>query len=221
VVDEEPPPDQPADETARFPVAPDETAPQPRADGTAVLPQAQEPEGGARWSARAGVPPAGPRPATVHEQQWVPERAPSGTWWLPIVIGLAALLLLGLIGLGMWLALRGSGPAPRPSATPSASVTSASPSPSPSPSASPSPSPSAVVPVPALANVPVSDALPILQGQALVAWVVNRVTDAVPAGTVIDTDPTAGTRVPVGSTVTVFVATPPPTSTPPSPTGSG
>ncbi|TML26933.1 MAG: PASTA domain-containing protein [Actinobacteria bacterium] len=203
MVDEEPPPDQPADETARFPVAPDETAPQPRADGTAVLPQAQEPEGGARWSARAGVPPAGPRPATVHEQQWVPERAPSGTWWLPIVIGLAALLLLGLIGLGMWLALRGSGPAPRPSATPSASVTSASPSPSPSPSASPSPSPSAVVPVPALARV------------------VNRVTDAVPAGTVIDTDPTAGTRVPVGSTVTVFVATPPPTSTPPSPTGSG
>ena len=107
-------------ETTHFPRATDDPAAQP-ADGTAVLPSVDEPrvdEAGARWSARAGVPAAGPRQGAPQEQQWVPDREPRA-WWLPILIGVAILVLLGLIGLGLALALRGSGPAPQPSPVPS------------------------------------------------------------------------------------------------------
>jgi cytoskeletal protein RodZ len=217
VGDEEPTEQQPVDrpdETVRIPAA-DETAPQPRADdGTAILPRSAEPDDAARWSARAGVPTGPRRPAPA--QQWVPEEAgPSRTWWLPILIGLMVLILVGLIGLGLWLALRGSNPGPSPSPTPSAAPTTASPSPSASPTASPSPS-AVLIPVPTVTNLSVSDALPILQGQGLVPRVVTEVNETVPAGTVIRTEPAAGTPVPVGSTVVVRVATAPPSSAPPS-----
>jgi hypothetical protein len=227
VVDEQPTEQQPGgrpDETAKIPAA-DETAVQPRAadetavqrpaeDSTAILPPAEE---APRWSARAGVAPR--RPAAQQEQEWVPESPPpSGTWWTPLLIGFAVLILVGLIALGLWLAMRGSGPAPQVSTPPSVVPTSASPTPSPTPSTSSAPA--ALVPVPVLTNVPVSDALPILQGQGLVPKVVNQVNDAVPAGTVIGTDPAAGTQVPTGTVITVFVATPSPTSASPSPSPS-
>lgn len=204
--------------------AADETVVQPpSADGTAVLPQASETEEQPRWSARAEVP-AGPRGA-VPRPQWVPEEAPpSRSWWLPILIGLLVLVLVGLIGLGLWLALRASNPVPTPSATPSAVPTAPSPTPSPSPTASPSPS-AATIPMPAVTNLSVSDALPILQGQGLVPKVVTQVNDTVPAGTVIATDPAAGVPVAVGSSVTVHVATaspsPSPSASSPSPSPSG
>jgi hypothetical protein len=213
VVEEQPTEHQPGgrpDETARIP-RPDEPAPQAAAsDGTTVLPAAAQTQQQPKWSARAGVP-AGPR--QQEQEQWVPERAPSRFWWTPVLIGILVLVLVGLIGLGLWLALRGSTPAPTPTGTPSAVPTTASPTPSPTPTPSPSAS-VATVPVPPLANVAVSDALPILQGQGLVPKVVTEVNDSVPAGTVIGTDPPAGTQVPVGSTVTVHVATASPSPSP-------
>jgi len=123
-------------------------------------------------------------------------------------------------GLGLWLATRGQ---PVPTASPSAmasSVTSsAAPSPSPSPSrtaASPTP---ATVAVPSVSGVMLTDAQQILQSQGLKAKVVIEVSDQ-PAGSVVRTDPAAGVVVPVGSTVTLYVATPPATSVPPSPRAS-
>jgi PASTA domain len=198
-----------ADDTAVLPPAGDRTAVQrSAADDTALLPPAEP-----RWSARAGVPVEPRRPAPVEaEEQWGPEPGPTRAWWLPILIGLAVLVLVGLIGLGLWLALRGSAPAPQASTPPSPVVSS----PSPAPTASPSGSPSvAMVAVPRVTDLAVSDALPILQSQGLVPRVVTDVNDSVPAGTVISTDPAAGTQVPVGSTVTVHVATPTPSSAPP------
>ncbi len=221
MVEEQPTEHQPGsrpDETVRIP-RPDETAPQaPASDGTALLPGAAQTGEQPKWSARAGVP-AGPRRPAPEQEQWVPEeRVPSRFWWTPVLIGILVLVLVGLIGLGLWLALRGSTPAPTPTGTPSPVPTTTSPTPSPSPSPSASPS-VATVPVPPLANVAVSDALPILQGQGLVPKVVTDVNDSVPAGTVIGTDPPAGTQVPVGSTVTVHVATnsPSPSPSPSSP----
>jgi beta-lactam-binding protein with PASTA domain len=77
-----------------------------------------------------------------------------------------------------------------------------------------------LVSVPSLHGVSVTDAEQILQSQGLNWKVVTRVSNADPAGTVIDTDPAAGTPVPAGTEVTLFVATAPPTSASPSPTGS-
>jgi len=195
----------PAAETARFP--------RPASDETSVLPAAQEPgEPPARWSARAGVPVR----RDVPEQGWAPDQEPR-TWWAPVLIGVALLVLLGLIGLGLWLAVRGQ-PATTPSASaaPSATASSASPSPSPTPSASPS-STATMVPVPpGLVGVPVAEAQEILQAQGLNWTVVNRVSDE-PAGTVVDTDPPTGTPVPAGTEITLFVATPPPSSAGPNP----
>jgi hypothetical protein len=185
-----------------------QTAPLPKAGGPGEPPT--------RWAARAGVPVRGPREAAPQEPVWLPEE-PGRIWWAPILIGLIVLMLLGLIGLGLWLALRSHpGPAPSTSANPTVSASSASPSASPSPSPTASTAPSTVtVPVPALGNIAVSDAEQILQSQGLTARVVNRVSDALPPGTVLDTDPPAGTVVPAGSQITLFVAVAPASSSPP------
>jgi hypothetical protein len=210
----EPPSDPwPAAETGQDPTVPDRTDVLSPADqpGTAT----------ARWSARAGVP-AGPRPAVQEqeqEQEWVPPVQPR-TWWTPILIGLVIVVLLGLISLGLALAMHGSGPAPASTGGPTSAVPS-----SPAPTTVTSSAPVALVPVPALANIAISDALPILQGVGLTPKVVNEVNRELPPGTVIRTDPPAGTQVRLGSTVTVVVATAPATPSPPpsapSPSGSG
>jgi hypothetical protein len=213
----QPPADQPpaggdpsAAETAPFP--------RPATDETSVLPAAETPpEAPAKWSARAGVPVHGPRQAAPQEQAWVPDQEPR-TWWAPLLIVLAILVLLGLIGLGLWLAMRGQ-PAvgPSASAAPSSAASSASPSPSPTPSQSTSVPPTVtMVPVPGLRGVSVSDAEQILQSQGLNSKVVTRVSD-LPAGTVIETNPPANALVPAGTEVTLFVATPPPSPSSPSP----
>jgi hypothetical protein len=198
---DEPPPK----ETAEFP--------RPAADETSVLPAAQEPgQPPARWSARAGIPVRNQEP----EPGWVREEGPPRTWWAPVVIVVAIVVLLGLIGLGLWLAMKGQPtPVPSPSVVPSSAVSSASPTQSPTPTASPTPTVT-MVPVPVLRGATVNDAQQALQAQGLNSTVVNRVSDQ-PAGTVIDTDPPAGTQVPAGTEVTLFVATPPPSSANPEP----
>ncbi len=207
-----PPDPRSGGETAEFP--------RPAADETAVLPPATEPPPApATWSARAGVPVGGPR-QPAPEPQWVPDQEPR-TWWAPIVIGVAILVLIGLIGLGLWIATRNPA-TPAPSASPSPTPSSPSPSPSPSRTASASPTPTVVlVPVPSLRGVSLTDAQQILQSQGLNWKVVTRPSTEFPAGTVIDTDPPATTPVPAGTEVTLFVATaPPPSPSPSSPSPS-
>jgi hypothetical protein len=190
--------------TALPPVDPSHTAPMPPVTGV-------DGEQG-RWAARAEVRPPGPREA--EQREWVPAE-PRGTWWMPIAIGILALILLGLLGLGLWLALRGNAPAPLPSNSPTLAPTSAAPSPSstPSPTVSPTPSPATVAIPNFLVGLSPQDAKNQLTALGLVPDETDRV-DVARAGTVIDTQPAPGTVVPVGSTVTLIVAVAPASPSP-------
>ncbi|WP_405091829.1 PASTA domain-containing protein [Micromonospora sp. NBC_01392] len=176
----------------------------------------QEPVGDAPWSGRAGVPP--PRSAAYPEPgaEWYADEQAGRRWWMPILLGVLALILIGLIAAGVWLALRAadrdSGPG-TPSATPSASApasassASATPS-SASPSASPSgtpPTTAVEVPMPPLVGLPESAARTVLDRLGIDYRVQRRASDR-PAGTVIATNPEAGYAVGEGERVTLVVA---------------
>ncbi|WFE37663.1 PASTA domain-containing protein [Micromonospora sp. WMMD998] len=175
----------------------------------------QEVVGGGAWSGRAGVPP--PRPAGYPEPgaEWYGDEQAGRRWWMPILLGILALILIGLIAAGVWLALRAadrdSGPGTSPSAVPS---TSASPSATPT-SASPSSSPSSTPPSTAAAEVPMPPLVGLPEGAARSAleqlgidYGVQRRPSDRPAGTVIATDPEAGYSVGEGERVTIVVAAP-------------
>ncbi|WFE32982.1 PASTA domain-containing protein [Micromonospora sp. WMMD975] len=173
----------------------------------------QEVVGGGAWSGRAGVPP--PRPAGYPEPgaEWYGDEQAGRRWWMPILLGILALILIGLIAAGVWLALRAadrdSGPGTSPSAVPS---TSASPSATPT-SASPSSSPSSTPPTTTAAEVPMPPLVGLPEGVARSAldqlgidYRVRRRPSDRPAGTVIETDPEAGYSVGEGERVTLVVA---------------
>ncbi|MEN3308080.1 MAG: hypothetical protein V7603_4282 [Micromonosporaceae bacterium] len=207
-----------ADETAPMePVrdgGPDATVPVPRTlDQTAPMPPV--PDEAPRWAGRAGVTPPTTRPVPAVEPDW-PAAGPgqSRTWWLPILVGIAALALVGLILLGIWLALRGQN-APVVSSSPTVAPSSAaapSPSPSPPPSASPS---AATVLLPTLRGLTLGDAEQALTSMGLTYTVQNRVDGSLPPGTVSGTQPDANSQVPAGSQVILFVTTAAPSSAPP------
>jgi hypothetical protein len=201
------------DETAAFP-RPDDTAVVPPGDQTAMLPPSQE-----RWSGRAGVPPGGVREGTPPDWE---ERdlGQQGHWWLPIVIGLVALLLLGVLGFGIWLAARNSKDQPATPATPATTApvapTSAATSSVPK-TTPPRPTPAATTPavsvvVPDLAGLDEATARAILEDLRLAAQTQTRESDTVRAGRVIETDPQAGASVPPGTQIILIVATAPPTT---------
>ncbi|NES15916.1 MULTISPECIES: PASTA domain-containing protein [Micromonospora] len=201
----------PATGGAAGPRPPDATRPMPggaarpdRAGATAPLPPA--------WSGRAGVP---TRPAAYHEPgaEWYAEEQAGRRWWMPILLGILALLLVALIGLGVWLGLRATernpAPTPSPTAVPtsaprtSAAPTTTAPSSSP-PTTPPSPS-SAEVPMPPLVGLPESAARAILDRLGVDYRVETRESDR-PAGTVLATDPAAGEPIADGDRVTLVVA---------------
>jgi hypothetical protein len=214
-----------ADATRAMPQGPsgaedaDATRPLPRGEGGAAerrpidATTRQEPVSPA-WSGRAGVPP--PRPAGYPEPggEWYTEEQASRRWWMPILLGILALLLIALIGLGVWLALRaadrdaepGLSPSAVPSTAPqtSATPTTAAPSSSP-PSSPPTTTAAAEVPVPPLVGLPESAARAVLDRLGVDYRVRYRTSDQ-PAGTVIDTDPEAGESVAEGDRVTIVVA---------------
>ncbi|MGC5331700.1 PASTA domain-containing protein [Micromonospora sp. DT62] len=194
------------DATRRVPL--DGTAP---LDRTAAVPP--ERSGPAAWSGRAEVRPGGP--ADQPEAEWYAEEQDARRWWLPILWGVIVLLLLGLLGAGLWLALQSadddpSGPEPSPSpsvtrASPTtAAPTSAAPTSS-SPSASPTPSEPAELPMPPVVNLPLETAQAILDDVGLGHRVEYETSDR-PAGTVIRTEPAAGELVPADEEVTLVVA---------------
>ncbi|MGR6316428.1 PASTA domain-containing protein [Micromonospora soli] len=197
-----------ADATRRMP-RPDAgaTARQRPAEATSPIPPA--------WSGRAGVPP--PRPAGYPEPgaEWYAEEQAGRRWWMPILLGILALVLVALIGLGVWLALRAaarnSGPGPLPSAAPtSAPATSAAPTttaPSTSPPTTPPSPTSAGLAMPPLVGLPEAAARAVLDRLDVNYQVRTRASDQ-PAGTVIETDPAAGEQIPEGDRVTIVVAEP-------------
>jgi hypothetical protein len=186
-----------------------------------------------RWSARAGVPPAGGaarppgRPAWEEESQ---EEDPFGgrSWFRPALVAMVALVLATALGIGVWLIYQATskkvtGPTETASPTLSAPApTSAAPT-SAAPSATPTGPPTpATVQVPAnLKGQSLQVATATLTGLGLQVDIQRRPAPGVAPGTVIDTFPAGTSVVPVGSTVTLFVASeipsPPAPSRPASP----
>ncbi|BCJ65431.1 PASTA domain-containing protein [Polymorphospora rubra] len=221
-----------ADRTVALPGGPDRTAPLPGgADRTAPL---DGDRAGDVWSGRAGVPPPGavprgPAPGQPFEQTeqtgWYDADPGPRRWWMPIVVGVVALLLLAVLGFGIWLILRSADDGRTP-VTPSPSATTGSPTPSPSPtsaaptSASPSPSPSEpeMVAVPPVVGLPEDAARQLLDQFGLTYGLEFRDSDE-PPGTVIEVQPGVGTEVPPDEQVTLVIAqaaapTAPPTGSP-------
>jgi hypothetical protein len=220
----------------------DETVLAPRSDATSVMPAvAGDPgrsEAAARaaagqndaWSGRAEV--RSPRPGQGGDftgagwdgERWdgePPGREPRGKWWLPIVIGIAVLVLLALLGLGVWLIAKNAGsddstPTPTATATTAATTkatTTTAPTTEPATTtATTEPAEPAEVTVPALKGLSSADARQALDRSGL-AYRLRFVTstDADP-GTVIDCDPAEGEQVPSDTTVTLIIAAAPSTS---------
>ncbi|MBV1853270.1 PASTA domain-containing protein [Catellatospora tritici] len=183
----------------------------PPMDRTSVLPPAED-----VWTGRAGVRP--PRP--VQEDTLPPEYSPTERSWLgPVLIGVVGVLLLAVMGVAIWFALREETPTPLPSESPTSAPSpvapsSAAPSPSPSPSVTTGP---AAVPE-NLVGMTQEQAIAALEAVGLNPDVDLRQTDEVAPGTVVATEPEPGTLLAPGSTVKIIVAVPMPSPSPePSP----
>lgn len=175
------------------------------------------------WSGRAGVRPPTDEEPQPGEPDWEGEPE-QNNWLLPVIFGVVLLLLLGLLGLGLWLSLHHDKEPVTPASTAphptSAAPTSAAPSPTPSATASAS---ATVASLPDLTGVSYDAAVALLTGVGLVPVRVDTITTDLPAGYVIRTDPAGPRDLPVGTKVRLFVAVaPPPTTAPasPSPTAS-
>ncbi|MET8090006.1 PASTA domain-containing protein [Micromonospora sp. NPDC005220] len=198
----------------------------PPADRTAPIPPS--------WSGRAEV--RSPRPDDP-AGEWYVEEQGARRWWLPILWGVLALLLAGLLGGALWLVLAqqdddrddpGSTPSPPPTSAPSARPTSAAPTSAAPTSESPSSSATTEtpdeVPVPPLAGLPQATAEGLLARLGLSYRVVNRPSE-LPPGTVVGTEPGAGTSVSTDDEVLLIVSAAEPSTgaspTTPSPTVTG
>lgn len=209
----------PADATARQEPL-DATAPHEPIDRTRPLPPTDagpstEPAP-AVWSGRAGVPP--PRPADYREPaEWYGEEQRPGRWWMPILLGILALLLLGALGAGIWLALRAVDergedltPPPLPTSAPATTAAPTSAAPTTEPPSTPPTTAAARVPMPPLVGQSRATAERILDRIGLSYRVETRESSEQAPGTVIETDPDAGEPVrPDEDEVTLVVATAP------------
>lgn len=136
-------------------------------------------------------------------------------WWLPILWGVLALLLAGLLGGALWLVLSSrEEDRDSPRSTPSASATSAAPtSASPTsaaptsetPSSSPTTTAPEEVPVPPLTGLPQATAEGLLDRLGLAYRVVYRPSE-LPPGTVVGTEPEAGTSVSTDDEVLLVIS---------------
>jgi hypothetical protein len=153
-----------------------------------------------------------------YTEEWVPE--PPRRSLVPVLVTIFVTLLAGVFGFGIWLALvNDSGPAPSPSAppatTPATTTTSTTPAPT---TTTPSPTPSGIE-IPNLVGQLYEDAALTLAGLGFETQRVDLFNATVPEGRVIVTDPTPGSVVPTGETITIIVSKgPEPTQ---SPAGSG
>jgi len=194
-----------------------------KVDEAGGQPPAGQPAAGT-WSGRAGVRPPTDEDAVPGDADWNVREPERSNWLLPVIFAVVLVLLVGLLGLGLWLSLRNdktpvtpASTGPRPT---SAAPTSASPSATPSATVSAS---ATIASLPDLTGLSYAAAVTLLTGIGLVPERVDTITTDLPAGYVIRTDPAGPRDLPVGTKVRLFVAVaPPPTTAPatPSPTPS-
>jgi hypothetical protein len=196
--------------------------------GTAVLPAAEAgpPPEPPRWAARAQVPP--PR-IEQYADEWVPAE-PSRSVLLPVLVTVCTLLLFGALGAGVWLMLSNRPqpvPAPTSSTTEPASTTTTTTTTAPRTTTTTTSAAPTAIQVPPLTGQTYEEAERVLTELGLRPVREDVVSDAVPPGRVLATNPAAGVRVAPGDTVTVFVVreaeptvTPSPTPTTTTPTAT-
>ncbi len=197
-------------------------------DATAAMPPARDGIGqDAAWSGRAEVrPPRREEYTAVPEWDTaVPPTEPRGRWWMPILLGILALLLLGALIWGIYLIAQNSGdgtdtPAPTPTAPAPTTVATTEPTTTP-PTTTPATTPTTTEPtgptevtVPALVGLSQREAQQALDRRGLSYRLLFRPSDAQP-GTVIDSDPAEGQEVPPDTQVTLVIAAEAATTTPP------
>jgi PASTA domain len=172
--------------------------------------------GAAAWAGRAEVRP--PRPGydtTATEWAVAPPPEPRGRWWMPIVVGIVALVLLALLGWGIWLIIQakdrnGGTPAPavttsvaapettEPTTQPTTEVPTTTP-----PTTEPT---NTSVTIPALRGLSRSEAQQALSRRGLSSRLRFVIRNDATTGTVIDSDPNEGQQVPPDTTVTLVIA---------------
>jgi hypothetical protein len=203
----------------------------PQRDATSVMPPARDDwaanQGEAPWAGRAEVRP--PRPSEYADTDWVTAATPSeprGKWWMPILVGIIGLILVALLGWGVWLIIQAQdkddqtpAPAPVPSAAPATTPPSTAPTTT-APTTGPTttePTKTAVT-IPALRGLTQQAAIQALSSRGLSSRLRFISSDDAPAGTVIDSDPEEGQEVPPDTTVTLIIAASP-TTAPTAPSG--
>jgi hypothetical protein len=206
----------------------------PRRDATSIMPPIDDRgtapttpadpnwgASGAPWAGRAEVRPPLPGRGGDYTDDWAtaPSGEPRGRWWMPILVGIAALVLLALLGWGIWLIVQSSDkdtpkpavtlsapPAPKTTAPTTAPATEA-----PTTAATTDPTDTEVT-IPALKGLSRQEAQQALSRKGLASRLRFVVSDAAPANTVIDSDPAEGQEVPPDTTVTLVIAVPPTTA---------
>jgi PASTA domain len=203
----------------------------PQRDSTSIMPPADDwstGRAGAPWAGRAEVRP--PRPGVdsdYPDEDWtaVPPSEQRGKWWMPILAGIVGLILVALLGWGIWLIIQAQdkndqAPAPVPTTSaaappttqPTTEATTAAPTTRPTTT---EPTQTAVT-IPALRGLSQQDALQALSRRGLSSRLRFVVSTEAPPGTVIDSDPPEGREVPPDTTVTLIIAaepTPTPSTT--------
>ncbi|HET9518642.1 MAG TPA: PASTA domain-containing protein [Actinoplanes sp.] len=167
------------------------------------------------WSGRAEVRPVRPGAGGDYSgTQWTAMPSePRRLWWSPILIGVLALLLVALLGTGIWLIYGSAGddavpvqpsavaPATRVVTTAAPSVTRTTERPTTAPPTT------ADVVIPALKGLPAKQAQRALDRVGL-AYRLKFLPSDAPPGTVVDSDPAEGREVPADTEVTLFLAVP-------------
>ncbi|MEV6599059.1 PASTA domain-containing protein [Actinoplanes sp. NPDC051346] len=181
------------------------------------------------WAGRAGVRRPDPASdATRTDWALVPRDEPRGKWWMPIAVGLVALLLLSMLSWGVWLILQSTGDDDEELPVP-VRTTSAAPAPTTKPTTKPpSTAPTTVPPTSAPPSTPSDITIPALRGLSVdeARGALNRsglnyrlrylTSTEAPPGTVIDSDPSEGKQVPGDTIINLIVASAPTPSSAPS-----
>jgi pyruvate/2-oxoglutarate dehydrogenase complex dihydrolipoamide acyltransferase (E2) component len=215
------------------PARPDDaTKVTPRSDATSVMPPTSggqaDSDDWARsranpvWSGRAEV--RRPQPGrSGYDTDWSDVSIPVGEpdrrdrWWMPIVVGIVVLVLLGVLAWAIYVIVQNAGEDQTPATTPTTTTAAVSTAPSSEPTTTTASAPPTTaeptttepttteILVPALRGLALADARAALDRTGLRYRVLYRNSTA-PAGTVIDSDPAEGQEVPPDTRVTIVVS---------------